>query len=226
MERKEDLPLLGYRRKRSKAVCPAAAPVKSICRDRASRRWSALLTQTDSRIGARCGMRARLGEANWAAFVKYAEAEHKDDFFRAFTPASGTLCCEGKLEGAPCPRAVQIDLKRTTSVQCGKELPSLHLDHTYDVKHICQTWSQALPEQPKAWDEGLCGPLVAHLLFGTQDHVIAQCSTRPIWRKQLHFRCGDVRGVKGQRAESFCHAVDNAHYSHALRVEDITWPVD
>ena len=68
---------------------------------RAPQRWSALLTQTKSRIGFNCGMRERLYEANWAAFIKYAEAEHKAAFLRALTPASGLLCCEGKIDGAP-----------------------------------------------------------------------------------------------------------------------------
>ena len=225
MERREDLPLLGFRRRKSKAVCPAPANVKAVCRDRASKRWSTLLTITKSRIGYKCGMRARLGEANWAAFVKYAEAAHKEAFFRALTPASGVLCCEGRLEGAPCPKAVALDLTKVAVAECGAELPKLHMDHTHDVKHVCRIWSEALPEHPQSWDEGLCGPLVAHLLFGTEDHVVAQCSGRRIWRKQIVLRCGDVRGVEGQRADDFCHDVAGAHYDHALRVEDLRWPL-
>ena len=49
--------------------------MQRVCRERASKRWSALLTQTKSRIGHRCGMRKRLGEAHWAAFDRYAEAD-------------------------------------------------------------------------------------------------------------------------------------------------------
>ena len=224
MERKEDLPLLGFRRRRSKTVCPASQAVKQLCRNRASQRWSTLLKQTKSRIGYKCGMRKRLGEIHWAKFVKYAEAHHKESFFQALTPTSGILCCEGALEGTPCPKSVQIDLTSISVVECGNQLPKLHLDHTHDVKHICKVWSQALPEDPQAWDDGVCGPLVAHLLFGTEDHVLAQCSDRAIWRRQVVPRCGDVRGVKGQRAEDFCHDVAGAHYTHALHVEDIKWP--
>jgi hypothetical protein len=224
MERKEDLLLLGFRRKKSKAVCPAPKKVKALCRDRASKRWSALLTQTKSRIGYKCGMRKRLGEANWAAFVGYAEAEYKTAFLRAFTPASGDLCCHGKLDGGPCPKRQMVDLKTISTVQCEEELAKLHLDHTYDVERICKVWTDALPEEPEAWDEGLCGPLVAHLLFGTTDHVMVQCSARPIWRKQLHFRCGTVRGVKGQRAADFCHDLVHAHDAYPLEVKDIAWP--
>ena len=74
MERAEALPLLGFRR-RAPHACPASAAVQRVCRERASKRWSALLTQTKSRIGHRRGMRKRLGEAHWAAFVRYAEAD-------------------------------------------------------------------------------------------------------------------------------------------------------
>ena len=66
------------------------------------------------RIGAKCGQ--RLGEANWAAFVKYAEGEHKEAFFRALTPASGVLCCEGKLDGAPC-RVAEGGIERAQPMQ-------------------------------------------------------------------------------------------------------------
>lgn len=105
MEPRNALPLLGFRRR---LVRP------SVTRDHPSRESaaivppSALLTQTKSRIGHKCGMRKRLGEANWAAFVKHAEAEHKAAFFRAFTPASVMLCCEGKLPpSAPLPTLIQ-----------------------------------------------------------------------------------------------------------------------
>ena len=73
-------------------------------------------------------MRQRLGEANWAAFVKYAEAHHKDNFFRALTPASGVLCCEGRLEGQPCPKDLCIDLRAVSTAECGAALPNLHMD--------------------------------------------------------------------------------------------------
>ena len=100
----------------------------------------------------------------------------------------------------------------------------LHMDHTHDVKHICKVWSEALPENPRSWDDGICGPLIAHLLFGTEDHTLAQCSTRPIWRKQIVLRCGNVHGIAGQHAGDFCHDVAGAHYDHTLHIRDIQWP--
>jgi len=117
MERAEALPLLGFRR-RAPHACPASAAVQRVCREqRASKRWSALLTQTKSHIGHRCGMRKRLGEAHWAAFVRYAETEHKAQFFRALAPASGELRCEGKLDGTPCPNGERIDLRQVSSTE-------------------------------------------------------------------------------------------------------------
>jgi len=215
--------LLGFRR-RNRALCPARVEIKKLCRHRASKRWSALLTQTKSRIGHKCGMRKRLGEANWAAFVRYATAQFKESFIRSLMPTSGVLCCEGTIHGAACPNHVHVDLMRTDTAQCAQQLPKLHMDHTHDVAHICDVWSQALPEEPRSWDDGVCGPLVAHLLFGTEDHVLSQCSVRPVWRKQIVFRCGNVKGVAGQHAGQFCHDVANAHYGHTLHVRDIQWP--
>ena len=105
MEPKEALLPLGHRRRPSRAVCPASCAVRSLCHQRSR---SALLTQTESRIGHKCGVRERLGEATWAAFVRYAEREHKADSLGAFAPASGELWCEGRLDGAPCPHEVGI----------------------------------------------------------------------------------------------------------------------
>eukprot|EP00964_Phaeocystis_antarctica_P133995 scaffold98229_cov76-Phaeocystis_antarctica.AAC.4 len=225
MERAEALPLLGFRR-RAPHACPASAAVQRVCRERASKRWSALLTQTKSRIRHRCGMRKRLGEVHWAAFVRYAETEHKAKFFRALAPASGELRCEGKLDGTPCPNGARIDLRQVSSIECGAAPPGLHMDHTYDVQHICAIWSRALPVAPSSWDDGICGALVAQLLFGTEDHVLAQCSTRRVWRRQILLRCGNTRGsIEPQHADEFCHDVAGAHYEHALQVEDLRWPV-
>jgi hypothetical protein len=225
MERQEDLLLLGFRRKKSIALCRAPKEIQALCRNRATKRWSTLLTQNKSRIGYKCGMRKRLGEIHWAAFVKYAKAKHKEAFCRALTPASGVLRCEGSIEGTPCPKGFCIDLKALSVDECGNELPGLHMDHRHDIKHVCKIWSQALPEHPQSWDDGVCGPLVAHLLFGVEDHVIAQCSDRPIWRKQVVPRCGDKRSVEGQRADDFCHDIACAHYECTLLVKDIRWPI-
>ena len=115
MEGAEALLLLGFRR-RAPPAYPASGAVQRVCRERTSKQWNALLTQTKSRIGHRCGMRKRLGEAHWAAFVRYAEAEHKAQFFRAMAPASsGELHCEGKLGGTQCPNGAQIDLQHISS---------------------------------------------------------------------------------------------------------------
>lgn len=224
MERPEALFLLNFRRRKSTDTCTASSAVKRVCRERASKRWSALLTQGKSRIGHSCGMRKRLGEAHWASFVRYAHSEFKEDFFRALTPATSVLCCEGRLDGAPCPRQVRIDLTRVSMEECGAMLPMLHIDHTYDLRRICKVWSDALPAEPRSWDDGVCGPLVAHLLFGVQDHLLSQYSARPIWRRQLVFRCGNVRGVIGQNASDFCHNVADAHYEQVLTVKGIKLP--
>jgi len=64
-------------------------------------------------------MQKRVCEIDWAALVKYmyAEAEHKEAFLRALTPASGVLCCAGSIEGSPCPKAVCIELNSLSVVE-------------------------------------------------------------------------------------------------------------
>jgi len=201
MEPAEALPLLGFRR-RNRALCPARVEIKKLCRHRASKRWSALLTQTKSRIGHKCGMRKRLGEANWAAFVRYATAQFKESFIRSLMPTSGVLCCEGTIHGAACPNHVHVDLMRTDTAQCAQQLPKLHMDHTHDVAHICDVWSQALPEEPRSWDDGVCGPLVAHLLFGTGPRPLpVQRATRLAQADCLSLR------QRQERRRSACGAI-------------------
>lgn len=223
MERCSSLTLLGFRKRVPKSPLLRRA-VAQVSRGRALKRWSALLTQTKSRIGYKCGMRKRLGEANWKAFVRYAEAWHKESFVRALLPSCGMLSCVGKLDGSPCPQQKQINLLTTSHTRLATQLPGLHMDHTYDVKQICDTWSRALPPNPRLWDDGICGALIAHLLFGTEDHVLTACSDRAIWRKQINLRCGNVSGMEGQHAGDFCHELAGMHYDHILRVSDIAWP--
>lgn len=140
MEARSTLLLLGFRQRRSRD--PALRPaVLALCRARAIKRWSALLTQTKSRIASH--MRRRLGEANWKAFVRYAETRHKEAFVRALVPQSGVLCCGGKIDGAPCPRGARIDLHTVPLTNLGDLLPNMHMDHTHDVAHICDVWSRA-----------------------------------------------------------------------------------
>jgi hypothetical protein len=67
--------------------------------------------------------------------------------------------------------------------------------------------------------------LVAHLLFCVENHVIAEGSDPPIWRKQVARRSGDKRGIEGQRADDFCHGIACAHYECTRRVKDFRWPI-
>jgi hypothetical protein len=83
MERQEDLLLLGFRRKKSIALCPEPEEVKALCRNRATKRCCTLLTQNESQIGYKaynCGM-LRLAAIHCAAFVEYAEQKHKEAFW-------------------------------------------------------------------------------------------------------------------------------------------------
>ena len=206
----------GFRKRSVHVILPPH--VQALCRARGIKRWSALLTQTKSRIGST--MRKRLGEANWKAFVRYSKVRHKERFLRALTPPSGRLCCGGKIDGTPCPNGAHLDLATAPYADLATLLPTFHMDHTYDVSHICDVWSRALPPNPSSWDDGVCGPLVAHLLFGTEDNSLAESSPCPLWRKQVTVRCGNSKASK-EKAEDYCHDTSNAHYGHVLNVSDI-----
>jgi len=148
---------------------------------------------------------------------------HKGAFLNALIPPDATLRCAGKLAphapATPCTR--QLCLATAPLSEVEGRLANYHMDHTHDAALICQVWSAALPANPKAWDDGVCGPLVAQLLLGVRDHPMADADPNPLWKAQLVIRCGNKRGDKGQRAFQFCHDVAHAHYTHPLTVEDL-----
>ena len=218
-----DTTLLHFHRRPPKVTHDVPHTIRKLCRHRASKRWSSLLTQTCSRIGHDFGMRERLGDAHWRAFVGYAVKHHKGAFLNALVSPDATLRCAGKLvphaPATPCMRQLCLATAPLSEVQ--RRLANFHMDHTHDAALICQVWSDALPAAPRAWDDGVCGPLVAQLLFGVRDHPMADVDPNPLWKAQLVIRCGNKRGVKGQRAFQFCHDVAHAHYTHPLTVEDL-----
>ena len=221
-----DTTLLHFHRRAPKVTRAVPNATRKLCRHRASKRWSSLLTQTRSRIGHNFGMRERLGKANWRAFVRYAVKHHKGAFLNTLVPPDAALCCAGKLARhtttavTPCRRRLCLATAPLSEVK--RRLANFHMDHTHDAALICQVWSDALPVEPESWDDGICGPLVAQLLFGVHDHPMADADpTNPLWKAQLILRCGNKRGVKGQRAFQFCHDVAHAHYTHPLTVVDL-----
>jgi hypothetical protein len=149
-------------------ACEPPASASSIhsplARRRAGQRWSALVTAPSSRI-ARI-MRPVLDEACWAAFVAHANAHYRATFLAAFN--GPLLRCVGRVGGAPCPRDAAVDLAAPDAANC---LAHLHLDHEQDLQITCDMWKAALPPSPAAWDDGINGPLLCHLLFGVRnDH--------------------------------------------------------
>ena len=63
------------------------------------------------------------------------------------------------------------------------KLGLLHLDHEQDVVVTCDLWKRAMPSSPIAWDDGVDGGLLCHLLFS-----VTANATRG--RAMLRFRCG------------------------------------
>ena len=109
MERAEALSLLGFRH-RAPPACPASAVLRRVCRERVSKRWSALLRRPSPASGTGAGGASASGRRTGPPVVRYAETEHKAQCFRPLAPAPGELCCEGKLDGTLCPNGARIDL--------------------------------------------------------------------------------------------------------------------
>ena len=63
------------------------------------------------------------------------------------------------------------------------KLRLLHLDHEQDAVVTCDLWKRAMPSSPIAWDDGVEGGLLCHLLFS----VTANATRGPA---MLRFRCG------------------------------------
>ena len=77
-----------------------------------------------------------------------------------------SLRCVGRLDGTPCPHAFEVDL---ASPDAEAKLQFLHLDHERPVRRTCERWSNALPESPASWHNGLDGGALCHDLFGAYD---------------------------------------------------------
>jgi hypothetical protein len=64
-------------------------------------------------------------------------------------------------------------------------LAHLHLDHEQDLQITCDMWKAALPPSPVAWDDGINGPLLCHLLFGVRNDPLHGAA-------MVRFRCGPL----------------------------------
>ena len=164
---------------------------------RGKQRWSALVSAPSSRLAK--SMRARLGVALWADFVRHANRCYKAAFVRAFDQRE--LHCVGPVNGGPCPHNFVANLEASDAKD---KLESLHLDHEHPVHRTCAWWMSRLPLEPRAWDDGLDGGALCHALFGVYDDDVhgSRC---------LRFRCGPRRDddASGRRVpfarHAYCH---------------------
>ena len=203
-----------------------ASPIHCpLARRRASKRWSALVTAPTSRI-ARI-MRLVLGEASWAAFVAHANAHYRAAFLAAFN--GPLLRCVGRVSGAPCPRHATVDLAAPDAANC---LAHLHLDHEQDLQITCDMWKAALPPLPAAWDDGVNGPLLCHLLFGVRSTARRWCASgaaRLAWAAEMaivrrHTACFLPFTHPGRSHPTLAHAPSAGHplnMPHYRRLRDV-----
>ena len=205
------------RRARTKRTRPArnkARKWQTQARKRGIQRWSSLLTAESSRLAKANGMRQFLGEQCWRKFVQYANAHYREAFLQAFTPQDGVLRCKGPLDSistTTCPQHYRVDVRQLGSSStlqvkiAAKRLSLMHIDHTYDVQHICDTWKALSKPSPPRWDHGICATKLCQYLFGVKatDGNVA-C---------LSFRCA-VLSINDQCP---CHHVARPHYGHTLQ---------
>ena len=153
---------------------------------RAKQRWSALVSAPTSRLAS------YMRELLWSEFVSYANKHYKARLVRAFCKPS--LRCVGRLDGTPCPHAFEVDL---ASPDAEAKLKFLHLDHERPVRRTCKRWSNALPESPTSWYDGLDGGALCHDLFCAYDDEV-------YGGKCMRFRCGAPHG-KRYAQHTYCH---------------------
>ena len=157
-------------------------------------------------------MKDVLGHQRGHAFVKYATEHYREDFISAFVPTDGVLWCGGPLQAvtvcACCPQQFRVDVRQLGSSDAhqrkhaGLRLGLLHIDHAYDVQHICETWKRCSGPCTQAWDAGIDADKLCRLLFKIAGDD----------EGYLTFRCA-VPSVKGQRP---CHLVASPHYAYTL----------
>ena len=155
---------------------------------RGKQRWSALVSAPTSRLAKT--MRKRLGDAHWQAFRAHAKTHYMAAYVSAFEQP--ILRCAGPIGGGACPHAFEVNLGARDAT-----LRHLHFDHEPPVHLTCAAWSAQLPDNPRAWDDGIDGGALCHALFGVHDDEEhgARC---------LRFRCGPRRGVRFAH-HAYCH---------------------
>ena len=149
--RRNGRPRERVRRTRTRPNKTKARRWQTLARKRGIQRWSSLISAKSSRLAKTHGMRQFLGERCWGDFVKHATAHYREAFLQAFTPQDGVLCCKGPLQSicgsiCACPQSFRVDVRHLASSNtlqrdiATNRLKLLHVDHTYDVQHICDTW--------------------------------------------------------------------------------------
>ena len=151
-------------------------------------RWCALLR----RVGTTNSVAAALGVDEWRAFMARATKLWRPRLEGRFL--RGPLRCEGMLEpAAPCPR--EFELAGTLPLdQLRRALPELHMDHRYDVNHICETWRRALLS-----GEAVREDAVMRLLFDTAGGGAAMVAFRCRRCHSDRPPCGQLLSTRVQR---------------------------
>ena len=206
--RRNGRPRSRNRRTRSRPSKNRARKWQTLARKRGIQRWSSLLTAQSSRLAKANGMRQFLGERCWDDFVQYANAHYREAFLQAFTPHDGVLSCKGPLSpisgSTTSPQCFRVDVRQLGSSSqlqskiTSERLALMHVDHTYDVQHIVDTWKRLSQRSPSRWDFGVDASKLCALLFGESNYLTFRCAV-----PRLGHQCP-------------CHQVARPHYHHTL----------
>ena len=79
-----------------------------------------------------------------------------------FSPSPGGQFCHNVCDG---PVQLWIASSPHRASDAFTQLRLLHLDHEQDAVVTCDLWKRAMPSSPIAWDDGVEGGLLCHLLF-------------------------------------------------------------
>ena len=170
-------------------------------RNRASRRWSALTARVRSKVTA------FMSAAEWETISQNAELKYKEAFLSLF--GSDRLVCSGTIENAPCPHAYTVDL---TNWACLEGLRHMHVDHGYEVAHICDVWVNVMKRREAMVDT----EVVNHLLYDVSPEGNRALASRGVPERLA--RCNLALRCAG------CHDLALAHYDRVLTKADLEAP--
>ena len=152
-------------------------------------RWTQIVAKvrfekTCRRLALEFGMLEFLGEAEFESFLKYMRRQREAYVNSYFVEI---WCWGNKFTGLPCPYNYRYNAHAPNGRK--SQLRQLQYDHGFPMYKIVKVWKRRVEmfPKPRAWNAGINGEHLRHLLIGVGDHG-------EIWKANLRFRCGYTEG--------------------------------